>query len=49
LGALIVAVFSYAIVGDRENVLADIREGHPEKPINPDTFIDQIQKFVAEK
>ena len=44
----IVAVTSYAMVGDRENVLAAGCEGYLEKPINPDTFIDQIKKFIPE-
>ena len=42
----IVAVTSYAMVGDRERVLAAGCTGYIEKPINPDTFISQIQEFM---
>jgi two-component system, cell cycle response regulator DivK len=38
----IVAVTSYAMAGDRERVLAAGCEGYIEKPINPDTFMDEI-------
>jgi CheY-like chemotaxis protein len=38
----IVAVTSYAMAGDRERILAAGCEGYIEKPINPDTFLDQV-------
>lgn len=38
----IVAVTSYAMVGDREHVLAAGCTGYIEKPINPDTFVEQV-------
>ncbi len=41
----IVAVTSYAMVGDRERVLAAGCTGYLEKPINPDTFVDDIESF----
>ncbi len=41
----IVAVTSYAMVGDREKALEAGCDGYIEKPINPDTFISEIQKF----
>ncbi|MEO8276551.1 MAG: response regulator [Thermoanaerobaculia bacterium] len=41
----IVAVTSYAMVGDREKALAAGCSGYIEKPINPDTFIAEIQQF----
>ncbi len=42
----IVAVTSYAMVGDRERVLAAGCVGYIEKPINPDTFVDEIEQFL---
>ncbi len=42
----IVAVTSYAMVGDREKALASGATDYIEKPIDPDTFVDQIRKHV---
>lgn len=42
----IVAVTSYAMVGDREKALQAGCTGYIEKPINPDTFIDEIGRFA---
>jgi two-component system cell cycle response regulator DivK len=42
----IVAVTSYAMVGDREKCLAAGCNGYIEKPINPDTFVVEIGKFL---
>ena len=42
----IVAVTSYAMPGDREQVLAAGCDGYIEKPINPDTFISEIERFI---
>ncbi len=42
----IVAVTSYAMVGDREKVLAAGAEGYIEKPINPDTFTEEVEGFI---
>lgn len=42
----IVAVTSYAMVGDREQVLASGCDGYIEKPINPDTFINEIETYL---
>lgn len=39
----IVAVTSYAMVGDRERILAAGCTGYIEKPINPDTFVSQVE------
>ncbi len=44
----IIAVTSYAMVGDREKALASGATDYIEKPINPDTFVDQIRKHVRE-
>ncbi len=42
----IVAVTSYAMVGDRERALAAGCDGYIEKPINPDTFAGQVQNYL---
>jgi len=44
----IVAVTSYAMVGDREKCLAAGAEGYIEKPINPDTFVAEVERFIHE-
>lgn len=41
----IVAVTSYAMVGDREKCLAVGCNGYIEKPINPETFVGEILPF----
>ena len=43
----IVAVTSYAMTGDKERILAAGATGYIEKPINPDTFISQLQKYLS--
>jgi two-component system, cell cycle response regulator DivK len=42
----IVAVTSYAMAGDREKSLAAGCNGYLEKPINPDTFVTEIERFL---
>ena len=42
----IVAVTSYAMVGDRDKVFAAGAEGYIEKPINPETFVSELERFV---
>jgi two-component system, cell cycle response regulator DivK len=42
----IVAVTSYAMVGDREKSLASGCNGYIEKPINPETFVEEIGRFI---
>lgn len=42
----IVAVTSYAMVGDREAALEAGCNGYIEKPINPETFIDEIEAHI---
>ena len=43
----IVALTSYAMVGDREKALAVGCTGYIEKPINPDTFLAEIKKYFT--
>lgn len=45
-GVPIVAVTSYAMVGDREKAFAAGCTGYIEKPINPETFVSQIEDFL---
>lgn len=42
----IVAVTSYAMVGDREKCLQAGCNGYIEKPINPETFVQDITAFL---
>ena len=42
----IIAVTSYAMPGDREHALESGCSGYIEKPIDPDTFIGQIEHYL---
>jgi two-component system, cell cycle response regulator DivK len=42
----VIAVTSYAMVGDRERCLDAGAEGYIEKPIDPETFVDEIEQFL---
>jgi len=42
----IVAVTSYAMSKDREQILANGCEGYSEKPIDPDTFVSEIERYL---
>jgi two-component system, cell cycle response regulator DivK len=44
----IVAVTSYAMAGDREKALAAGCNGYIEKPINPDTFMQQVEQHLLQ-
>jgi two-component system, cell cycle response regulator DivK len=43
----IVAVTSYAMVGDREKILAAGCNGYIEKPIDPETFVSEIERVAV--
>jgi len=42
----VIALTSYAMTGDREKSLAAGCTGYIEKPINPDTFMSEIEKYL---
>ncbi len=42
----IIAVTSYAMVGDREKAIEAGCTGYIEKPINPDTFIGEMERYL---
>lgn len=42
----IVAVTSYAMPGDREKCLAAGAEGYIEKPIDPATFVTEVERYL---
>ena len=43
----IIAVTSYAMVGDKEKSLEAGCNGYIEKPINPETFVTEIQRISS--
>jgi two-component system cell cycle response regulator DivK len=44
-----VAVTSYAMVGDREKALESGCDDYIEKPLNPETFLAQLERHLAIK
>jgi len=44
----IIAVTSYAMVGDREKTIAAGCNGYIEKPIDPETFVAEVERIVQE-
>jgi two-component system cell cycle response regulator DivK len=45
----IIALTSYALVGDREQVMSAGCTGYIEKPINPETIMGEIDKYLRRK
>jgi CheY-like chemotaxis protein len=45
-GVPIIAVTSYAMMGDREKALAAGANGYIEKPIDPETFVGEVEKYL---
>jgi two-component system cell cycle response regulator DivK len=46
-GIPIIAVTSYAMVGDRERALEAGATAYMEKPIDPDTFVSEIIRYMS--
>ncbi len=42
----IIALTSYAMAGDKQKALKAGCNGYIEKPINPDTIMDEIEKYL---
>ena len=45
-GVPIIAVTSYAMAGDREKAMAAGCDGYIEKPIDPETFVSELEKLL---
>jgi CheY-like chemotaxis protein len=45
----VVAVTSYAMAGDREKCLEAGAEGYIEKPIDPDTFVAEVEGYARRR
>jgi two-component system cell cycle response regulator DivK len=45
----IIAITSYAMTGDKEKALEAGCTGYIEKPINPDTVLSEIEKYLKNK
>lgn len=43
----IIAITSYAMIGDREKILAAGCNGYIEKPIDPITIVDRIHEIIG--
>lgn len=42
----LIAVTAYAMVGDREKALLSGFDGYIAKPINPETFVGEVENFL---
>ena len=42
----IIAITSYAMVGDKEKILAAGCTAYIEKPIEPESFIEELKKYI---
>ena len=45
----IIAMTSYAMTGDKEKAIEAGCTGYIEKPINPDTVLEEIEKYLKNK
>lgn len=45
----VIAMTSYAMVGDREKMMVAGCNGYIEKPIDPETVINQIREIIGEE
>jgi CheY-like chemotaxis protein len=48
-GTKVVAVTASAMVGDRERIAAAGFHGYIQKPIDPETFIAEVERFLPER
>jgi CheY-like chemotaxis protein len=48
-GMRVVAVTASAMVGDREQIAAAGFDGYIDKPIDPETFIEQVERWLPEQ
>lgn len=48
-GTRVVAVTASAMVGDREQIVAAGFDGYIDKPIDPETFIEQFERWLPER
>ena len=46
-GCTIVAVTAFAMLGDQERILAAGFDGYISKPIAPESFVTQVERFLA--
>ena len=46
-GVPMIAVTSYAMVGDREKAMSAGCNGYIEKPIDPDTFVAEVETILS--
>lgn len=46
-GVPIIAVTAYAMVGDRDKILARGFDGYIAKPITPERFVSEVEVFIA--
>lgn len=47
-GIPLIAVTAYAMVGDRDKVLAAGFQGYLTKPIDPRAFVSELEQFLAD-
>jgi CheY-like chemotaxis protein len=47
VGCAIVAVTAFAMLGDQERILASGFDGYISKPIAPESFVAQVERFLA--
>ena len=45
----LIALTAFAMVGDREKLMSKGFDGYLSKPINPQTFIDQIAPYLVDE
>jgi two-component system cell cycle response regulator DivK len=48
LGVPVVAVTASAMVGDRDKVIATGFDGYISKPITPETFVAEVERYLPE-